>query len=97
MHTVEAALALVDVVGGVGGEVGELAVGLDQHPVLVVVEVGGAQPQRAVGLEHVALLGSRANPRSTAPLECSERSEYQTSKWVRNPSRTACCWASWSA
>ena len=34
----EAALELVPVVGDVGGEVGRLAVGADQHPVLVVAE-----------------------------------------------------------
>ena len=45
---VEAPLALVDVVGGVGREVGELAVGADEHPVLVVAEVGGAHPGGAV-------------------------------------------------
>ena len=56
MHMVEAALALVDVVGGVGGEVRRLAVRPDQHPVLVVGEVGGPQPERVVGLEEVALL-----------------------------------------
>ena len=44
----EAALQLVPVVGDVGGEVGRLAVGADQDPVLVVAEVGGAQPEGAV-------------------------------------------------
>ena len=81
---VDAALALVDVVGGVGGEVGQLAVGLDQDAVLVVVEVGGAQPR------------SRRRPRTRGPARaasrtrarrrrdsCSVRSEYQTSKCVR--------------
>ena len=43
---VEAALALVLVVGDVGGEVGVLAVGAHEHPILVVAEVGRAQPQR---------------------------------------------------
>ncbi len=51
---VEAALPLVDVVGRVAGEVGQLAVGPDQHPVLVVAEVGGAHPQRTVGVVEVA-------------------------------------------
>ena len=52
----EAALELVPVVGDVGGEVGRLAVGADQHPVLVVAEVGGAQPERALAAVGVALL-----------------------------------------
>ena len=54
---VEAALALVEVVGQVAGEVGPLAVGLDDHPVLVVAELLGAQPERAVLLVGVAQLG----------------------------------------
>ena len=45
---IEAALALVLVVGDVRREVGVLAVGAHQHPVLVVAEVGRAQPQRAL-------------------------------------------------
>ena len=53
---VEAALALVEVVGAVGGEVGRLAVALDQHAVLVVAEVRRPQPDRAVGLVDVPLL-----------------------------------------
>ncbi len=53
---VETARPLVDVVRGVRREVGELAVGLDQDPVLVVAEVGRAQPHGAVLLEDVALL-----------------------------------------
>ncbi len=53
----EAALALVQIVGAVGGEVGPRAVGLLEHPVLVVAELGGAQPGRALGLEDVAELG----------------------------------------
>ena len=58
---VEAAVALVEVVRGVGGEVGEVAVGLDEDAVLVVTEVGGAQPHRAVGVEDVALLAQRVH------------------------------------
>ena len=50
----EAALALVEVVGEVAGDVGGLAVLLDDHAVFVVAELGGAQPGRAVGLEDVA-------------------------------------------
>ena len=53
---VEAASALVEVVGGVRGEVRQLAVGPDEHPVLVVAEVRGAHPQRAVGLEEVPVV-----------------------------------------
>ena len=45
---IEAALALVLVVGDVRGEVGVLAAGANQHAVLVVAEFGGAQPQRAL-------------------------------------------------
>ena len=52
----EAAVLLAEVVGGVGGEVGGLTVGPDEHAVLVVGEVGGAQPDRAVPVEDVALL-----------------------------------------
>ena len=53
---VEAPGALVDVIGRVGREVRHLAVGLDEHPVLVVAEVGGAQPCGPVELEDVPLL-----------------------------------------
>ena len=90
---VEAALALVEVVGGVGGEVGQLAVGPDQHPVLVVAEVGGAQPERAVGVEDVALLARAARARrpTAAGSSCRLRSENQTSKWVPNRSSWSCC------
>ena len=55
-HPVRAALPLVQVVRAVGVEVGGPAVGPDQHPVLVVAEVGRPQPDRAVRLVHVALL-----------------------------------------
>jgi hypothetical protein len=51
----EAAVALVQVVRGVGGEVGVLAVGAADDAVLVVAEVGRAHPHGTVGLEHVAL------------------------------------------
>ena len=50
------ALVLVPVVGHVGGEVGVLAVLLHEHAVLVVAEVGGAEPQGPVLLVEVALL-----------------------------------------
>ena len=59
---VEAALALVDVVGGVGREVGVFAIGLDEHPVLVVVEVGRAQPDCAVHLIDMAVLAQLLEP-----------------------------------
>ena len=42
------ALELIPVIGDVGGEVGVLAVGLDQNAVLVIAQVGGAEPQGAV-------------------------------------------------
>jgi len=45
---VEAALALVEVVGDVGGEVGLDAVLADHDAVLVVAELGGAEPGGAV-------------------------------------------------
>jgi hypothetical protein len=53
---VEAAVLLGQVVGGVRGEVGRDAVGADQNAVLVVTERRGAQPDRAVAVEDVALL-----------------------------------------
>ena len=49
----EPALALVEVVGEVARHVGALTVLLDDDAVLVVAELGGAQPGRAVGLEDV--------------------------------------------
>ena len=53
---VEPAPALVPVVGGVGPEVGGRPVGADQRPVLVVPELGGAQPHRPVAvLDHAPL------------------------------------------
>ena len=54
---VEAALPLVEVVGEVAGEVGRLAVGPDDDPVLVVAELLGGEPEGAVGLVGVAQLG----------------------------------------
>ena len=51
----EAAVALVQVVGGVGGEVGVLAVRAADDAVLVVAEVGRAHPYRALVVEDVAL------------------------------------------
>ena len=50
----EPARVLVGVVGDVGREVGVLAARAAQHAVLVVAEVGRAQPQRAVVLVAVA-------------------------------------------
>ena len=46
----EAALPLVQVVGHIGQEVRVTAVALAHHPVLVVSESGGAQPQGAIEL-----------------------------------------------
>ena len=48
------AMALVPVVGDVGGEVGELTIGLDDHTVLVVAVLGGFKPSGAVLVEDVA-------------------------------------------
>ena len=59
---VEAALALVQEVGEVTGDVGGLTVALDDDAVLVVAEVGGAQPHRPVffvDAAGVAQLGDR--------------------------------------
>jgi hypothetical protein len=53
----ETAVALVEVVRAVCGEVGAFSVGADDDPVLVIAEVGGPQPDRPVLLEDVALLG----------------------------------------
>ena len=50
----ESALSLVQVVGEVAGDVGALAVFLDDDAVFVVAEVGCAQPGRPVRLEDVA-------------------------------------------
>ena len=51
-----AALELVPVVGDVGGQVGRFAVGADQDPVLVVAELGSAQPERVLAAVAVAAL-----------------------------------------
>ena len=48
------AVALVAVVGDVGGEVRVVAVGLDDHAVLVVTVLGGLEPGGAVLFEDVA-------------------------------------------
>ena len=53
------ALDLVEVVGDVGGEVGRLAVGADQDPVLVVAELGRPQPHRALALVDVTVAAQR--------------------------------------
>jgi hypothetical protein len=53
---VEAPLELVQVVGDVGGEVGVDAVVAPHHPVLLVAEGGGAEPQGAVLFVEVAVL-----------------------------------------
>jgi hypothetical protein len=55
-EVIEAAAELLGDVADVRGEVGRLAVGPDHDPVLVVAEVGGAEPQRAVLLVEVAAL-----------------------------------------
>ena len=46
------ALELVAVVREVGQEIGGIAVGLHEHTVALVAEVGGTQPRRAVLLVH---------------------------------------------
>ena len=50
MRCSQPAVELVAVVGEVVAEVGGVAVGLHQHAVALVAEVGGAQPGRAVVL-----------------------------------------------
>ena len=60
-------LALVQVVGAVGGEVGELAVAADVDAVLVVTEVRGADPRGAVGLVDVARLREPGQGRVELP------------------------------
>ena len=73
-QAVEAALELVAVVGDVGGEVGRLAVGADQDPVLVVAELGRAQPGRALALVDVAARrAARSSAASTAPVVVQAR------------------------
>ena len=66
------ALELIPVIGDVGGKVGVLAVGLDQHAVLVVAQIGGTEPQSAVlGVEvaHlVELLKSAVDGRGAGGL-----------------------------
>jgi hypothetical protein len=47
-HHVESAGDLVVVVGDVGSEIGQEAIGLAQDAVLVVTVVGGPEPQRSV-------------------------------------------------
>ncbi len=55
-QVLEAALALVEVVGDVGGEIGPRAVLPHDHPVLLVAEIGRAEPLGAVLLvDHVVL------------------------------------------
>ena len=77
----DAALELVEVVGDVGGEVGRLAVGADQDPVLVVAEVGRPQPDRALALVDVAGVAQLARARARPPpTRAGARSEDQVSK-----------------
>lgn len=52
----EAAVALVQVVGRIGGEVRVLAVRATDHAILVVTEVGGAHPDGALLVEDMPLL-----------------------------------------
>ncbi len=64
-HEVEAAVVLVGVVRDVRREVRVAAVGLLEHAVLVVAEVGGAEPERTFMLEEVAGLAQPLD----APLD----------------------------
>src|SRR5439155_9138985 len=47
----EAALVLLPVIRDVGQQIGVRAIGLAEHPVLVVAERRGPEPQRAILLE----------------------------------------------
>ena len=54
-EALEAALALGEVIGDVGGEIGLLPVLAHHHAVLLVAELGGAEPQRAVAALQASL------------------------------------------
>ncbi len=58
----EATVLLVEVVRRIRGEVCRLPRRAQQHPVLVVTEIGRAQPHSPIGVEDVALLAQ--------PLHC---------------------------
>src|SRR5204863_527248 len=66
-HLAKAALPLGQVVGDVGYEIGEAAIGFARDAVLVVAVVGGAQPERAVLLIGPAVLLQVAKTSSTLP------------------------------
>ena len=68
-QAVRTPLELVAVVGDVGAEVGGLAAGTDQHPVLVVAERRGPQPDRPLALVDVAARAERLD----RPLELPAR------------------------
>ena len=53
---IESSLELVEVIGDVGGEVGALSVGPDQHAVLFVAVRRGVEPERSVSLVGFATL-----------------------------------------
>jgi hypothetical protein len=59
---VEAPAELLGHVADVGGEVGRLAVGPVDDPILVVAELGRAEPQRAVLLVEVPALAQASDP-----------------------------------
>ncbi len=52
-HPLRPPFQLVPVVGDVGGEVGRLAVGAHEHPILVVAKLSRPQPDRALALVDV--------------------------------------------
>ena len=64
-RAVEAAVVLVDVVGDVGHEVGQRAVALPEHAILVVTELRGAQPERALGFVGQAALAQQLDGASS--------------------------------
>ena len=53
---VEATLELVAVIRDIGGDVGVFPVRLDQHPVLLISEIGRAEPHRTFVLEYIPAL-----------------------------------------
>ncbi len=80
-EAVEAAAELLDDIADVGAEVRPLAVRLANHPVLVVAEGGGSEPERAVVLVQRAgrLAGARSPGRPSHRGRASPRSSRRRS------------------
>ena len=89
-EVVEAAAELLGHVADVRGEVGRLAVGADDHAVLVVPERRGPEPEGAVLLVQVAPRPRRrSTARPTQPSAWRLPSVFQTSKWTPSASSDA--------